>query len=560
MTGTEEAAQGSMPVTQLRQLPLQFLAWFRQLKPAARWVVVSAAGLVLAGLLALILVGRGNPRWEPLFTRLDPADAAAIVSQLEEKGVPYQLAQGGQAILVPGTEVDRLRLELAAQGLPREGTVGLELMDSIPMGATEFERQVQYVRGLQGELARTISRLDGVEAARVHVVLPEDSPFVGQRRPATAAVLVQLKPGASLAPEQVRSIMHLVASAVEGLKPEDVTVVDTTGRLLSAEVPPEEGQGAVVQGDRFEIERRFEQELQQSLQTLLEQVLGPGNVIARVNAELNFDQQVIERHLFQPPADGGQGILRSIQELQETFTGQGVPVGVPGDSNIPTYPQLVGGTGQYQRTERTANYEINEVVDRVQVAPGAVRRLSVAVVVNGDLTPQRQQALQQAVAAAIGTDPQRQDQVEVVGMPFDTSVADRLQQSLDEERQAREQARRMALLAGAAVLALLALGLLVAVWRRRRAARRAAAEAQMGGLGVPVQGMPGAGGLPGAVPPAAPAGAGAVGGPAAGAAAAWANGRAADAAAYDQVAELVKNQPEHVAQVIRSWLAERSGN
>ncbi|QIA26934.1 flagellar M-ring protein FliF [Thermaerobacter sp. PB12/4term] len=551
-----------MPLAQVRQIPQQFMAWFRQLRPAARWVVVSAAALALAGLVALALAGRSGPQWAPLFTQLDPTDAAAIAGQLEEQGIPFQLAQGGQAILVPAEQVDRLRLDLAAQGLPRQGTVGLELLENMPMGATEFERQVQYLRGLQGELARTIGRLEGVEAARVHVVLPERSPFVSQQRPATAAVLVQLKPGAELEPEQVRSIMHLVASAVEGLKPEDVTVVDTTGRLLSAGVEPAQEGSAVVPGDRFEVERRFEAELQRSLQTLLEQVLGPGNVIARVNAELNFDQQVVERHLFEPPADGGQGILRSIQELQETFTGRPAPGGVPGDSNIPTYPQVGGGTGDYQRSERTANYEVNQVVDRVQVAPGAVRRLSVAVVVNGDLTPERRQALQQAVAAAIGSDPQRQDQVEVVAMPFDTTVADRLQQSLEEERQAREATRRMALLAGAAGLALLALVLLVVAWRRRRLARRLL-EAQAAGHGLPA--APGstagtvAAGPAGRGTAAVPGPGGPVPGPA-GAAATGANGRAAEATVLEQVSELVKNQPEHVAQVIRSWLAERSAN
>ena len=540
-----------MPVTQLRQLPQQFLGWFRQLRPAARWTVVAAAGLALAGLLALALAGRGQPRWEPLFTRLDPSDAAAIVGQLEEQGVPYQLAEGGRAVLVPATEVDRLRLELAAQGLPREGTVGLELMERMPMGATEFERQVQYLRGLQGELARTIGRLEGVEAARVHLVLPDDTPFVAERRPPSAAVLVQLKPGADLGPEQVRSIMHLVASAVEGLKPEDVTVVDATGRLLSAEVGAAEGTDTARADDRLEVERQFEADLQHRLQTLLEQVLGPGNVVARVNAELNFDQQVIERHLFEPPADGGEGLLRSIQELEETFTGQGVPGGVPGDANIPTYPQLVGGEGEYQRTERTANYEVNEVIDRLQVAPGAVRRLSVAVVVNGQLTPERQAALRQVVAAAIGSDPQRQDQVEVVGMPFDTTVADRLQQSLEAERQAREAARRWALWAGAGLLAALAVAALVVAWRRR-AVRRAREEAEdlVEGAGTAV---PGQDGLPFHGLPTARAG-GADGVPA------WADGRTADAAVYEQVSELVKNQPEHVAQVIRSWLAERSAN
>lgn len=518
---------------QVREFYRQWMEWFRQLRPAARWTVVGAGVAVLVALLALAAWGGRGPRMEPLFTRLDAADAAAIVQQLEEKGVPYQLAEGGEAILVPAEQVDRLRLELAAAGLPREGTVGLELINDTPMGATEFERRVQYVRGLQGELARTIGRLHGVETARVHVVMPEESPFVGENRPATAAVLLQLKPGAELTPDQVRSVMHLVASAVEGLKPEDVTVVDTDGRLLSAEVN-NQGPASPSAADRFEVEKQFEADLQHSLQTLLEQVLGPGNVVARVNAELNFDAQTIERRLFEPPADGGEGILRSIQELQENFTGQGAPVGVPGDTNIPTYPQVGAGTGDYQRTERTANYEVNEIIDRVQVAPGAVRRLSVAVVVNGPLTAERQQALQQAVAAAIGSDPQRQDQVQVVAMPFDTTVADRLEQALAMERQAQEEARRQMITVAAAAAALLALVAVWVWWQRRRADEEPTPVVEEeAGADVPARPIEQAGAE---------------------------NGRPQEAYVYDQVAELVRNQPQHVAQVIRTWLTERHGS
>lgn len=520
-----------MPVQQVREIYSQFAGWFLRLDRRARWVIAGTGAALLAGLLLLAARGSRGPAMEPLFTRLEAADAAAIVAQLEEQGVPYQLAGDGSAILVPADQVDRLRLDLAAQGLPREGTVGFELMDDLPLGATEFERRVQYVRGLQGELARTIARIEGVEAARVHVVLPEESPFIGETRPATAAVFVQLRPGADLEPGQVQAIMNLVAAGVEGLQPQDVTVVDAGGRLLSAEVRPGATDGEEpAAGDRFEMEREFEQQLQHSLQTLLEQVLGPGNVVARVNAELNFDRQTTERRLFEPPDDGGQGILRSIQELEETFTGEGAPAGVPGDANIPTYPQVNGGNGEYRRNERTANYEVNEVIDRVQVAPGAVKRLSVAVVVNGELTPERQQALGQVVAAAIGSDPARQDQVQVVGMPFNTDVADRIQRSLDEERQAREAAWRLAWMVagGLAVVALVALAFVA--WRRRRTPA---------GEPVPAAGDEGAG-IPAPVPPPVRA-----------------NGRPQSAGVYEQVSELVRNQPEHVAQVIRTWLAER---
>ncbi|HEY8414545.1 MAG TPA: flagellar basal-body MS-ring/collar protein FliF [Thermaerobacter sp.] len=524
-----------MPVQRLRELYSQFTDWFRRLPPRARWVTAGTAAVCLAALLVLALRGSGGPEMEPLFTRLSPEDAAAIVGQLEEKGVAYQLADDGTAILVPADQVDRLRLEMAAQGLPREGTVGFELMDDVPFGATEFERRVRYLRALQGELARTVAGIEGVEDARVHVVLPEDSPFVGERQPATAAVFVRLRPGAQLEEDQVRAIMHLVSSAVEGLEPQDVTVVDGTGKLLSAEVGPGEEDGGTA-GDRFEKEREFESELQHNLQTLLEQVLGPGNVVARVNAELNFDRQTIERRMFEPPADGGEGLLRSIQELEETFAGEGAPAGVPGDTNIPTYPQVAGGNGEYQRNERTANYELNEIIDRVQVAPGAVRRLSVAVVVNGQLTPDRQQALEQVVAAAIGSDPGRQDQVQVVGMPFNTDMADQIQRSLEEERQAREAMIRGLLVAAGALAAVALLVGAIVLWRRRRRVVEEELALEEAGEVMPPEGVAEE------VPPPAPT---------------RSNGRPTAPPIYEQVSDLVRNHPEHIAQVIRSWLSER---
>lgn len=442
---------------------------------------VGGAGVaVLIFLLLWLAIPRTGDRMTPLFTGLNTTDAAEIVEELEDRGIPYRLERNGTAVLVDKDQVYRTRLSLASQGLPRAGVAGFELMDRVKVGSTDFERRVSYLRALQGELARTIMAVEGVEKARVHLVLPEDSLFIRDQRPASAAVLLGLKPGIRPDDAQINGVVNLVAGSVENLQAEDVTVVDATGRVLSTRNPGTESQLASA---NFEVQTAFQRELEQGVQRLLEPALGPGNVVTRVTAEMNFDERSVQRTMFEPTV-GDQGITRSIQELQETFQGEGTPGRVPGvDGNsaaldVPGYEAAAAaGASSYEKTQQTRNYELNQVTENIRVAPGTVSRLSVAVVVNKNLQEAQREAITRTVSAAIGLDEGRQDQITVIGMPFDTSLADEVKRQLSEGQvEGAEPWRQWVYIAAGALGLLLVTGIvlgMVIARRRRRQAEEA---------------------------------------------------------------------------------------
>ncbi|HAI22101.1 MAG TPA: flagellar M-ring protein FliF [Clostridiales bacterium UBA8153] len=491
---------------------------------------VLIAGVAMALVVGVVLwshqYARG-PAYATLFAGLDARDAGEIVAELERQGIPYRLEQGGSRVLVPEPAVHRTRLTLAAGGLPRGGVVGFEIMDQARLGATDFDRRVNYIRALQGELSRTIMGLQGVEAARVHLALPEPSLFIQQTRPATAAVMLKLHPGSSLDPAQVRGIAHLVSRGVEGLTPENVTIVDYGGRILSLEA----GLGAAGRASsaQLDVQGSFQRNLENQLQRLLETVLGYGNVACRVTAELNFDETTVSRRTFQP-ADGGSGLARRVEELEELFQGQGgagTPAGIT--TNVPTYPVAgqPGGQTTYERRDVARDYALNEILEQTVVAPGTIRRLSVAVVVNRELTPAQEAALTNTVAAAIGFDPARNDRITVSGIMFDTTLADQLRRDMERQQEAEARAQRqsrimMMATAGAAGLLLLVLTVVVLLkgGKRKRLPQPA-----------PVVAAPAvAAELTGA----------SVRGP------------------QDRVARLARQDPAAVAQVLKTWLAEEA--
>lgn len=397
----------------------------------------SRRGVLAAGLTALLALAiwgafqLKGPTFAPLFTNLQPTDAEAIVSQLQTSKVPYQLSDNGQTISVPVAQVYQERLALAGKGLPNQGVVGFSLLNNPSLTETNFDRQVNFMRALEGELTRTILYINDVQAARVHLVMPQQSTFLDANTPPpTAGVLLKLVPGTQLSAAQVRGIMHLVAASVQGLQPKDVTVLDSHGNLLSAAVQASAADptGSMAQ-QQIDVTNAFDQQLQDKLQTLLGQVLGPDNVVTRVQATLNFDKQSTTSELFQPVNGTQQGVLKSINQLKEQFSGTGTPPKPVGTtSNTPSYP-FTSGSGSksnYTQDQTQSNYAISQTTQQTTVAPGKVARLSVAVAVNRTLTSVQQKSIQQMVMAAIGADPARQDQITVIGMPFATSAAQNL--------------------------------------------------------------------------------------------------------------------------------------
>lgn len=384
-----------------------------------------AATVIVVAIAAYLL--RPGRDFAPLFTGLAPADAAAVVAQLESRNEPYRLDDQGATVLVPSGDVYRLRIDLAAEGLPNQGTVGFEIMDKLGLASTNFDRQVALLRATQGELERTIDQIAGVRASRVHLVMAKEASLGEAGQPASAAVLVEMQPGAELSARSVQGIVHLVAASVPGLEPEAVTVLDQTGRVLSTANSTDEG--TLLADSNLALQAKFQEDLQHRLDAFLTRIFGPGNVATQVAATLNFDRTTTVSDMFAAPGGGEEGLLRSIQELQSSMTGEVAGAGgVPGDSNFPTYPAVGGGSqnSSSTSTQSTRNYELNETKTTTQVAPGTVKQLQVSVVVNKPLTPQQEAQVQSIVAAAVGADPARNDVITVTSMPFDTSLADAL--------------------------------------------------------------------------------------------------------------------------------------
>ncbi len=377
---------------------------------------------VLGVFLSLVLLGLfSRTEYQVLFSSLGVEDAGAVVSALQERGTPYKLTDGGSTVWVPEEDVFESRIALATSGVPTGGVVGFEIFNTTRLGETEADRQLRYQWALQGELTRTIRQINEVADARIHIVLPRRSLFVQESQSATASVLLQLNPGAQLTAGQVRAIANLVATSVEGLTPENVTIVDSRGTVLNSPSMMELG-GNV--SDRFEMQWLYEQQLENSVVAMLERIYGFGNVVARINAVLDFAHLEQYNETFSP-INRGEGLVRSSQSAEESYSGTSTGAGgVPGvDSNVPGYVFLEeeGGTTEWQRSEDITNYELNRTETWTTTPPGQVTNLAVSVWINGDLTPTQLASIEESVIRATGLRTDRGDSVYVASVPFEVS-------------------------------------------------------------------------------------------------------------------------------------------
>jgi flagellar M-ring protein FliF len=387
------------------------------------FIVGTATILVVIVVSLVFLTG---PHYTPLYTNLNTQDAASIAAYLKNQKIPYQITGDGSTIAVPDAQKYQIRLDLANNNLPSGGSniVGFESFDQSHFGETETEEKVRYVAALQGELERTIGQIDGVEGVRVHVVQPEDSLFVQDQKDATASVLLKLTPGYTLQDSQVLGITRLVSNAVEGLKPANVTVVDTSGNILSDDV--QDSSDSPMSTDQMKIKQDYDKQLQDSIQSMLENVVGPGKAIVRANTTFNFDQVQIDSENY-----GDKQVQNDHTIL--TTNGSTAGQGAPGTtSNVPTYPQVsTQGVGQTQTSDKTTNYLVDTTTEHQVVAPGQIKQLSLSVVVDGQLDPVQQKQIEDMVSAAAGIVPARGDQLTVAGMPFNNQAATQAQQEID---------------------------------------------------------------------------------------------------------------------------------
>jgi flagellar M-ring protein FliF len=420
------------------------------------------AGLALGGFVFFRWVT--TPTMAPLFSNLAAADASAIVDELNAGGVAYELADGGGTILVANDAVYDLRLQMSGKGLPAGSDTGYALLDEQGITTSEFQQQVQYQRAIEGELANTLEALDGVSQAVVHVALPEDEVFASDEAEPTASVLLDLAPGTELGGEQVQSITNLVSSSIEGMAPEQVTVSDSTGQLLSAA-----GAGLTsTAGDaRSQMESDYETRLAANAQAILDRVLGPGHAEVSVRADLDMSQRDSTSTSYQY-TEGTPPI--SEQRSTEEYSGDGTAVGgVLGPENTADAADGTGeGQSDYRTESTTANNAVGETVENTVTAPGEVNRLTVAVVMDDTVAGGLNQAqVQELVSNAVGLDEARGDDISVASLAFDTAAADRAAAEMTAAREAEQQAQMWSLVRTGGIALGIALLVLV-VWLRSR--------------------------------------------------------------------------------------------
>jgi flagellar M-ring protein FliF len=454
------------------QLSQQLSTFWKNQSKAQRTVLII---LVVTGLVLvpLFLTWANTPTYAVAFSGLDEADAGLIVQKLDEAQIPYQLRDSG-TILVPSKQVYDVRLKMATQGLPQGGTVGFELFNGNTLGMTEFTQRVNYQQAMEGELERTIGSLNAVQAVRVHIVTPEKTLLSGDQAPTTASVTIKEKAGTKLDASQVSSITHLVASSVEGLKPENVVVVDVNGNMLASGEASGDASDLAQSDSHRNAEMLAARELQSKVQNLLDSALGPNKSVVQASVTMDWTERQKKTQSFAPdPA-----AIRSSTQVTETYTTtNGILAGIPGaTSNLPPAANSTGSGNQavnYLRTEATNNYEITQTESQEVEAPGKIQRIALSVLVDGVDDQTKLTALQSAIGAAAGIDQTRGDLLSVQTLAFDRSYY-----QTEAGEMAQEQKTGQYFQIGEAVAAaLILLALLWYVQRLLKNLRLASAEA-----------------------------------------------------------------------------------
>jgi flagellar M-ring protein FliF len=390
--------------------------FWKRFEPAARWRV--GVGVLVIVIVAIWLSYRAlRVDYAVLFTQLADSDAATIVDQLKRQKIPYRLADGGATVEVPSLQVHETRLRLMSSGVPLSGGLGFEIFDKQGLGATEQSQKVSYQRALQGELARTIATLEGVRQARVHLVLPESSLFRRDRQEARAAVTLTMNRGAALGREQILGVQRLVAASVAGLETSRVVVTDQRGITLSG--PDSLGGDSTVSERHLAMKREVEEYITRKVARLLDSTYGPGQAIVSVDVSLNFDEIRRTVQDAQP-----SGVRRRRQVLS------GTPLDEAGESAsvVATEPAASGPGNSSTEVE----YEYGRKVEQVISAPGGIARLSVGIVVPGDIASDEQQRITDLVRMAAGVNDQRGDAIVV--QPLDQLGVRRAAPEMDVEQ------------------------------------------------------------------------------------------------------------------------------
>lgn len=377
--------------------------------------------------------------YSTLFSGLATEDASTIVAKLKEQKIPYKLGLGGSAIYVPSDKVYDVRLLLASQNaLPGGGGVGFELFDKTNYGMTEFMQNVNYKRAIQGELARTINQMPEVRASRVHIAIPERALFMDREKEVTASVFLKLKPGKNLSRDQISGIVHLTSGSIEGLKPENVVVVDSSGKILYKN--GDTSSPIALSGQQYELQRSVERRIEESIQTMLDKFIPASQSIVRANVELNLRKIEKMEEEYQPTKSA---VTTEKKSRERTSNTTGKVGGVPGvASNVPTTggsrdvrPETPNRLNESEREESQITYEVSKSVRKIIEPFGDIKKVSLAIVVDGKYEKVKGQKgeevkyvprsakelndIKNLVARAVGYDEERGDKIEVLNIPFE---------------------------------------------------------------------------------------------------------------------------------------------
>ena len=465
--------------------------------PVRQRIIIAAVLLAAAGGLFMLVQHQREADFRPLFTGVAPEDAAAIVQKLKEAGVDYRLPVDGGVVLVPSGRLAELRINMAAAGLPKTGRIGFELFDKTNLGATEFTEHINYRRALEGELERSVMSLAEVEQARVHVTFPKDSVFLESQQPAKASVLVKVRPGSRLSPQNVLAIDHLVSAAVEGLAPDQVSVLDMNGNLLGRPRAPGTLDGPEPSEAALDYRHHVEADLLAKINSTLEPLLGAEKFRANVSVDCDFSGGELSEEIFDP-----EHSVMSTSQRTEDASGSVTANGVPGTASTLPRPTSRPGSGsnRISRTSENIAYQTSRTVKKTRMPAGVLKKMSLAVLLDQSVTwekdgksmkrvlvpptPETMKVIHDVVAGVTGFNQERGDQLVIDTLPFESTleleaplIPGATAVPVNPAGQPFQLNRKTLMIGGGAAAALIVVGFLLAMMLRKRKKKKAAASA-----------------------------------------------------------------------------------
>jgi flagellar M-ring protein FliF len=430
--------------------------------------VIGTGALLLAGFL--VYQWAAKPTYTPLFSNVSAADASAITDELNAEGVPYQLGNGGSTILVPKNVVYQTRINLSGKGLPANSSSGYSILDNQSLSTSQFQEQTDFKRAMEGELDKTIEAIDGVDTAVVHLAIPQKQAFTSQQAPTTASVLVETSAGVTLNADQVRAIVNLVAASIDGLSPDNVTVADSQGNVLSA---PGNSPGSLAATQDQQV-AAFESNMTTDIQRMLDRVVGPGNSAVQVTADLNFDQTQTETTRYYDNPDVPPLSSSTQTETYKGPAGSSAIGGVVGPDGQMD-PTATGTTGKvtYDKTSTVQDNAVTKEVETKVAAPGGVNSVHIGVVLDSaslnGIDPATVQAL---VTSAVGISASRGDTVEVTALPFNRAPEQAAAAELTAAKSAQQYDQYFSWAKSGGLVLLVVLMLLLAWLQARKSGKK----------------------------------------------------------------------------------------